>query len=61
VRARYLEAETPQQLAKARQEMQEHVARELAAAHERYRPLRQAGAILLLVGVVCLALATFLG
>lgn len=60
MRVRYLEAETPEQLAKARQEMQEYVARELAAAHERYRPLRQAGAILLVLGLACVTLATLL-
>jgi hypothetical protein len=60
VRVRYLEAETPEQLAKAEQELKDHVARKLAAARVEYRPLRQLGAILFVFGVVCLALATFL-
>jgi hypothetical protein len=60
-RVKRLEDESPGQVAKTEQELKEHVARELAAAHEKYRPLRQVGAILLVGGVVCLALATLLG
>jgi hypothetical protein len=56
-----LEDESPRQLAQTEQELKEHVARELAAAREEYRPLRLAGAILLVVGLACVTLATLFG
>lgn len=41
--------------------MEAHVARELAAAREEYRPLWVAGTILLAVGLGPVTLATILG
>jgi hypothetical protein len=56
-----LEAESPRRLAETRQQMEEHVARELSAALEAYRPLRVAGTIALALGLACVTLATLLG
>jgi hypothetical protein len=41
--------------------MEEHVARELTAALEAYRPLRVAGTFALALGLACVTLATLLG
>jgi hypothetical protein len=47
-------------LAEARQEMEEHVARELTAAQEAYRPLRTAGTIALATGLAFVTAAALL-
>jgi hypothetical protein len=59
-RVERLADELPRQLARSERELKDHVARALADADEKYRPLRQLGAFLFVVGVVCLALATAL-
>lgn len=46
-----LEADSPRQLDEIRRQMEGHVARELMAALEAYRPLRVVGTILLAVGL----------
>jgi hypothetical protein len=53
-----LEAESPRRLDELRAAMEEHVAREVAAVLEAYRPLRIAGTIALFVGLVCITTAT---
>jgi hypothetical protein len=56
-----LEAESPRALKEAQRGMEEHVASELAAAQDEYRPLRVVGTVLLVVGLVCTTVATFVG
>jgi hypothetical protein len=56
-----LEAETPRQLEDAQRRLERHVADALAAAQAEYRPLRIAGTVLLVVGLVCVTVATFIG
>jgi hypothetical protein len=55
-----IEEESPERLAELRQQMEEHVARELTAALQVYRPLRVAGTIALATGLACVTTATFL-
>jgi hypothetical protein len=55
-----LEAESPERLAELRGDMETHVAYELSAALEAYRPLRIAGTIALTIGLVCVTLAALL-
>jgi hypothetical protein len=60
VRLGRLEAESPERLNELRQTMETHVARELSAALEAYRPLRVAGTIALVIGLACATLAALL-
>jgi hypothetical protein len=55
-----LEGESPRRLEELRTAMEEHVARELSAALEAYRPLRIAGTVALFVGLACVTTATLL-
>jgi hypothetical protein len=55
-----LEAESPRRLAELRRAMEAHVANELRAALEVYRPLRIAGTVALAVGLVCVTAAALL-
>jgi hypothetical protein len=50
-RVTLLETESPRRISEVRRVMEEHVARELTAALEAYRPLRVAGTVLLGVGL----------
>jgi signal transduction histidine kinase len=56
-----LEAESTERLAELRGKMETHVAHELSTALEAYRPLRVAGTIALVIGLVCVTVATFVG
>lgn len=53
-----IEGETTERLAELRGEMETHVAHELSAAVEAYRPLRVVGTIALVVGLACVTAAT---
>ena len=55
-----IEAESPERLAELRGDMETHVAHELSAALEAYRPLRVVGTIALVIGLACVTLATLL-
>jgi len=55
-----LEEESAERLIEARKQMEEHVARELDAAEQEYRPLRIAGTVALAIGLGCVTAATFL-
>jgi hypothetical protein len=55
-----LETESSRRLAELRRQMEDHVARELTAALEVYRPLRVVGTLALALGLVCVSAATFL-
>jgi hypothetical protein len=55
-----LETESPRRLVELRRTMEEHVARELSAALEAYRPLRVAGTVALAIGLACVTAATLL-
>ncbi|HET7856754.1 MAG TPA: hypothetical protein VFL41_09895 [Gaiellaceae bacterium] len=59
-RVNRLETESPQRLDELRRQMEGHVARELMAALEAYRPLRVVGTILLAVGLGSVTTATLL-
>ena len=59
-RVNRLQTESTRQLAEARQDMEQHVDRELATALTEYRPLRVVGTIALAVGLACVTVATFL-
>jgi predicted Zn-dependent protease len=54
-----IEAETPRQLDRLRDQMETHVTEELAAARDEYRPLRIAGTIALAIGLTCMSVASF--
>jgi biopolymer transport protein ExbB/TolQ len=56
---RELEEETPRELERLRQDLQGHVAAELAAAEDEYRALRVVGTMALAVGLVCTTVANF--
>jgi hypothetical protein len=55
-----LEIWSRRRIAEVQQEMERHVAGELTAAEEKYRSLRVAGTVALLVGLICTGLATLL-
>jgi hypothetical protein len=55
-----IEAESTERLAELRGQMETHVARELTAAQEAYRPLRVAGTVALVIGLACVTAATLL-
>jgi len=55
-----LESESPRRLAELREAMEEHVARELTAALEAYRPVRVAGTGALVLGLACVTAAALL-
>lgn len=55
-----LDEGTPRQLAKLREDMEEHVAGELGAAFMEYRELRIAGTIALALGLACTTIASFI-
>lgn len=59
-RVNRLEAESPRQIAEAQRQMEQHVAAELAAATEAYRPLRIAGTAALALGLVLVTVATLI-
>jgi hypothetical protein len=59
-RLNQLEADSPRRLAEARQEMEQHVARELALARDEYLDLRVAGTGALVLGLVLVTVATFI-
>ena len=55
-----IEAESTERLAELRGQMETHIARELGAALEAYRPLRVAGTVALVIGLGCVTAATLL-
>lgn len=55
-----IEAETPRQLDRLRDQMETHVTRELVAARDEYRPLRIGGTIALAIGLLCMSVANFI-
>jgi hypothetical protein len=55
-----LETESPKQLEEARQQMEQHIADELAGLRAEYRPLRVAGTIAVVIGLACVTTATLL-
>jgi hypothetical protein len=54
-----LETAMPQRLEELRMGLEAHVASELTAALEAYRPLRVAGTFALAIGLICLTSANF--
>lgn len=54
-----LEAELDQRVSTLRDEMEEHVADALRAAHEYHLPLRRLGVVLLIVGLGCATAGNF--
>ncbi len=54
-----LEQEGSKRLDEVRAEMEGHIEERLIEVLNRYRPLRQAGAVLLAVGLICLIVASF--
>ncbi len=59
-RLRAIEEQVPEQLDELRAETREHVSTSITAAERRYRPLKFAGAIALVVGLGLTTAATFL-
>jgi hypothetical protein len=55
-----IEGRTPAELEQLRARMEAHVAQELAAARDEYRPLRIVGTIALALGLICMSVANFL-
>ncbi len=54
-----LEQEGPKRLDEVRAERKGHFEERVIVVLNRYRPLRQAGAVLLAVGLICLSVANF--
>jgi hypothetical protein len=59
-RVNRLEAESPQQIAKAQRQMEQHVAAKLADARAEYHELRVAGTGALALGLILVTVATFI-